>query len=104
RAVVVHDERLHQRRRGPPGAHIAELGPDVVDGLAHLLPGFLQHQAGELLVHHRTSVPIRSPASARRRLPGPIRSNTRMGRLLSLQKVMAVRSITRRSLATTSMK
>ena len=36
-------------------------------------------------------------------LPGPIRSNTRIGRPLSLQKVMAVRSMTRRSLATTSM-
>ena len=37
-------------------------------------------------------------------LPGSIRSNTRMGRPLSMQKVMAVRSMTRRSFATTSMK
>ena len=54
-------------------------------------------RAGELVVHQRTSVPICSPLSARRMFPGIIRSKTRIGRSLSLQKVMAVRSMTRRS-------
>src|SRR5579875_2136344 len=102
-SVVVDREVLDERRGGPPRAHGGELPPDVLDGLRHLLPGLLYDHGGEVVVHQRTSVPIRSPPSARRRFPGTIRSNTRIGRWLSLQNVIAVRSMTRRSLAITSM-
>src|SRR5579875_167647 len=101
--VVVDHDRLDERRRGPAGAHRGELALGVLHRLGHLLSGLLEHDLAELF-GHRTSVPICSPLRARRRFPAGIRSNTLMGRPLSLQKVTAVRSITRRSLATMSMK
>jgi uridylate kinase len=85
-------------------ADATEIGLSVAHGLFHALAGVAEHHPGELVVHHRISVPISSPASARCRFPGPMRSNTSTGRRLSLQKVMAVRSMTRRSWLTTSMK
>ena len=48
-----------------------------------------------------TSVPIRAPSATRWMLPGTLMSKTTMGRLFSMQKAMAVRSMTfkRRSMA-----
>src|SRR5579872_413166 len=104
RAVDIHPEVLHDAGRRTPAAHAGEFGLRVGDGLVHPLSGVGEHYPRELVVCHRISVPISSPASARRRFPGPMRSNTSTGSRLSLQKVIAVRSITRRSWFTTSMK
>ena len=102
--VDVHPEVLDEARRGPARPDAAEVGLGVAHRLLHPLAGVAEHHPGELVVHHRISVPISSPASARCRFPGPMRSKTSTGRRLSLQKVIAVRSMTRRSWLTTSMK
>ena len=49
-----------------------------------------------------TSVPIVSPASARRMLPGAVTSKTMIGSSLSMQNVIAVESITLRPRLITS--
>jgi len=60
-------EKLDQRRRRPSGADGGEVGLGVGDGFAHLLPGVGQDGIDEgFVVHQRTSVPIGSPARARR--------------------------------------
>ena len=49
-----------------------------------------------------TSVPIFSPRTARTMLPCPMRSKTTMGRVLSMQRLMAVASMTFRPRCRTS--
>ena len=51
RSVVLDDELLDERRRGPPGAHRRELRLDVLDRLVHLVDRFEQR-----LFDHRPSV------------------------------------------------
>src|SRR5207253_5120806 len=89
-------------------AHLlGRLGEDVIDHWASLrrLPpdrGELSHWFARSARSrppprgpiHRTSVPIGSPSRARRMLPGCITSKTTIGSWLSMQKVMAVESIT----------
>src|ERR1019366_2973141 len=102
--VVLDAQVFDERRVRAPGAHRRELCADVLDGLGHLVLRLFKQQRREGVVHQRTSVPTRSPARARLMLPRPIRSNTWIGSLLSMQNVIAVRSITRSSLLSTSMK
>ena len=102
-------ELLDQRRRGAAGAHRGELRLQVGDGLVHLVGTVVHHHRAHLRRRRRsrrrsvvpgqrrtllTSVPMRSPCSARRMLPGAVTSNTMIGSSLSMQNVMAVESIT----------
>ena len=104
-AVVVDLQLLDERRRGPTGADGREVGLGVAHGLGHLLGGLEQDVVDHRPTSgpHETSVPIGSPSRARRMLPGPIRSKTTIGSLLSMQNVMAVESITLRPRLRTSM-
>ena len=96
--VVVDEELLDQRRGGPAGAHRGELPLHVLDRLVHLVDGVEQ-----VLFDHPTSVPTRRPSSTDRTLPLARTSNTTIGMPLSMQKVMAVESITFRPRLITSM-
>ena len=103
-AVVVDFQLLDEDRRGAARADGAELPLGVLDRTDHLLAGIGDRLLDDRVSRHLISVPICSPARAPRMFPGVIRSNTRTGSPLSLQNVIAVRSITRRSREMISMK
>src|SRR5262245_37934377 len=93
RAVVVDHDAVEQLGGGAAGAHVPELLLEGGAGGVHLLL-----QPVEDRVRHArppcTSVPIDSFETARRMLPGRMRSKTRIGMLLSMQSDIAVASMT----------
>src|SRR4029077_20560794 len=101
------DDLLEHLRRRTPGAYAGKILANDVQGLVHLLLG-LEHR----LVDHRlsfsaaaswaTRVPIFSPCTARAMLPSPSKLNTTIGSRLSMQRLIAVASATRRPRAMTA--
>src|SRR5262249_50590594 len=110
-AVGVDLELLDEARGRAPGADPSELLLQVRDGLPHLLAALVERELPHLVagVTHRasafsvlTSVPIGSPTSARWMFPGALTSKTMIGSSLSMQKGIAVESITWRRRFSTS--
>src|ERR1700737_4406023 len=89
---------VQQGRGGSARAHRGELFVQGVKRLLHFDLGFREEAFDQGLVCHDylpyTSVPISSPSTTFSMLPSCIRSNTMIGRLLSMHMVMAVLSIT----------
>ena len=96
--VVVDEELLDECGVRPSGADAGELTLRVLDGALHLVDG-----VEKCLFGHPTSVPTGLPCRMDLTLPFASRSNTTMGRFFSMQKVMAVESMTFRPLVMTSM-
>ena len=106
RAVRVHVHGVEHADRRAAGAHVGQVAPHALDAGVHPCLDF-REEALEVVDVHRVSSrrgtgrdqaetvdPIGSPSTARRRLPGVRRLNTRMGRRLSMQREIAVASIT----------
>src|SRR3984893_11469414 len=94
--VILHEDLVHQRRAGSPGADGQDLFAEGLQALLHLGLGVL-----DVRFDHSgapTIVPIGLPPTTPSRLPACDRSNTMIGMLFSRQSVTAVWSITRRSL------
>src|SRR5512143_2375270 len=115
RAVVIDPYAVEQGGGGLPGADLGQLAAERFDRFVHavgcVLDDFLDHFVSSVTGRGAspsapraalTSVPMSSPSSRRRRLPGTLMLNTMMGRLFSRQRVMAVRSMIRRSRRSTS--
>ena len=108
-AVGVDLQLLDQPRRRATGAHRGELRLQVADRLAHLVVALVEDECLHLVAVGTHARPFmcrpraheRADAlaeSARWMLPGAVTSNTTIGSSLSMQKVIAVESITFRPL------
>src|SRR5262249_5313153 len=100
-AVVLDHDAVEQRGVRASGAHVRQLLLERADGLLHLLLARCEHVVG----HARppcTSVPIRTPDTARMMFPCSSMLNTRIGSPLSMHSEIAVESITWRLRLSTS--
>src|SRR6185503_16459379 len=100
RAVVVDADAVQHGQGGPPGAHRAELLAHGLERRVHALFG-VGDEGLDGHGHSFTMVPTLSPRTMRRRLPFCRRLYTMMGSLLSLQREIAVASMTLRSFSST---
>src|SRR6185503_10827368 len=103
RAVVVDVHALEERRRGAAGAHVGQLLLERGVRLVELGLQAFEHLGGHGSRPPWTSVPIRSPTTARLMFPDCSMLKTRIGRPLSMQSDTAVESITCRWRLSTSM-
>src|SRR5260370_372742 len=114
-SVIGHLHRIEDGQVGAPGANLAELSAQILqrffDSGLQLVRHVLIHLAHRQLLSQAqvvseapTRVPISSlPNIARRMLPLLVRSNTTIGSLLSMQREIAVESITFKVSRSTSM-
>src|SRR6266508_742523 len=112
--VVVDPHPVEEVQVRAAGADVRELALQVLEGLRDPVVQILQDVFGD--AHGRsslcfgarpgrrpTTVPISSPRTTRRTFPRFVESNTMIGRSLSMQRLMAVESITFRFFFSTSM-
>src|SRR4030095_12337393 len=125
-AVIVHPDAVEQRGGRAAGPYRGELTPQPVQGRVHAGLHILQHGLHDDLLSLTqgdpeegsplstdpswapgqtdvTMEPTGSPQTIRRMFPGRVRSNTTIGSLFSMQREMAVVSITSSRRFSTSM-